>query len=302
VIKALRSKIKIDKAEIKKIGIDVLVLLIACAVGAFAITAVLVPNGLTSGGLAGIIRILQYFIPVDFSILFYAGALVVFTFAILFLGMKEGRKILLLTILYPAVLFVFERFNFSLLEEKDVILAAIFCGVFYGICSGLIFWRGYAFCGTDAIAKIIRKKFLPSTPLSQILLVIDATVIIISAFIYGRNIALYALVTQVIFTKTVDFILYGFETKIVQLEIITRYVDEVTSYIINDIGRGVSEVVITGAYTKTEHKKLVTLCSPRESMLIKKYVAGIDKKAFVTVIHVGAVWGNGEGFQDIDVE
>jgi len=262
----------------------------------------LVPNGLTSGGLAGIIRILQHFIPLDFSILYYGGAVVIFLLALLFLGLKEGRKILLLTILYPSVLFVLERFNFSLLEEKDVILAAIFCGVFFGICSGLIFWRGYASCSTDAIAKIIRRKLLPHIPLSQILLGLDATIIICSAFIYGRNIALYALVTQVIFTKTVDFILYGLETKVVQLEIITNHTDEITDYIINDICRGVSEITITGAYTKTERLKLITICSPRESMLIKKFVAGIDKKAFVTVMHVGAVWGVGEGFQDIRSE
>jgi len=231
--------------------------------------------------------------------MFYAGSFAIFGAVIIFLGFKEARKILTLTILYPAVLVVFEQLNFNLLEEKDVILAAIFCGVFFGICSGLIFWRGYAFCGTDAIAKILKKKLFPTVPLSQILLFLDAAIIICSAFIFGRNIALYALITQVIFTKTVDTILYGFETKIVQLEIITKYTNQVSDYIMNDICRGVSEITVVGAYTKTEHVKLVTLCSPRESMLIKKYVAGLDKKAFVTVIPVGTVWGHGEGFSDI---
>jgi uncharacterized membrane-anchored protein YitT (DUF2179 family) len=207
-----------------------------------------------------------------------------------------------MAILFPTVLLLFEYFDFRLLEEKDMILAAIFCGVFTGICSGIIFWRGYSFCGTDAVAKIFKKKFFPSIPLSQILLVIDAVIIICSAFVFGRNIALYALITQVIFTKTVDFILFGFETKIVQLEIITKHTEEVTSYIMDDLARGVSEVVITGAYTKTEYKKLITLCSPRESMLIKKFVAALDNKAFVTVIHVNSVWGHGEGFSDIDVD
>ena len=297
-----KIKAKINKAAVKKMSTDMVFLIVASAIGSFSLTSVMVPNGLTCGGLSGIIRIIQYFFPFNFAILYYGGAIIIFLAATLFLGVKESRKILMLTILYPAILVLFEHLDFNLLEEKDVILAAIFCGVFFGVCSGLIFWRGYAFCGTDAIAKIIRKKFFPNVPLSQILLVLDATIIIFSAFIYGRNIALYALVTQVIFTKTVDFILYGFETKIVQLEIITKYTDEVSNYIMHDIGRGVSVITITGAYTKTEYKKLITLCSPRESMLIKKYVAGLDKRAFVTVLQVGTVWGQGEGFNDIDVE
>jgi len=174
--------------------------------------------------------------------------------------------------------------------------------VFFGLSSGLVFWRGYSLCGTEAIAKILKRKLFPTIALSQILLVIDALIIIAAAFVYGRNIALYALVTQAILTKTIDFVLYGFETKIVQLEIITGYSDDVSSYIMNDIGRGVSEVMITGAYTKTEYKKILTLCSPRESILIKRFVANIDEKAFVTVIPVGTVWGNGEGFSDINKE
>ena len=297
-----KIKAKINKAAVKKISTDMVFLIIASAIGSFSLTSVMVPNGLTCGGLSGIVRIVQYFFPFNFSILYYGGAILIFLSALLFLGIKEGKKILMLTILYPAVLILFEHLDFNLLEEKDVILAAIFCGVFFGVCSGLIFWRGYAFCGTDAIAKIIKRKLLPEVPLSQILLAIDATVIICSAFIYGRNIALYALVTQVIFTKTVDFILYGFETKIVQLEIITGYPDDVADYVMNDIGRGVTETMVIGAYTKSEYKKLITLCSPRESMLIKKYIAGLDKRAFVTVLQVGTVWGQGEGFNDIDIE
>ncbi|MCL1983585.1 MAG: YitT family protein [Clostridiales bacterium] len=290
----------LNKKALKKFGIDLFFLIVACSAGAFSLTAVMLPNGLTSGGLTGVVRIIQKFVHVDFSILYYGGAIIILVVVSAIMGIKEGRKVLLLSILYPTVIFIFERVNFNLLEEKDTILAAIFCGVFFGTCSGLVFWRGYAFCGTDAIAKIIKKKLLPTVALSQILLIIDASIIVFSALIYGRNIALYALVTQVILTKTVDFVLYGFETKIVQLEIITQLPDVVTEYIIRDIERGVTEVEITGAYTKSKRTKLITLCSPRESILIKKFIAETDKKAFVTVVRVDTVWGLGEGFSDIN--
>ncbi len=53
--------------------IDYAFLLFACTVGAFATTAVMIPNGLTSGGLTGIVRILQYYVDINFSLAYYAG-------------------------------------------------------------------------------------------------------------------------------------------------------------------------------------------------------------------------------------
>lgn len=292
-------KLKIEEGALKKLGIDLLFIIAGCSISAVSTIGILIPNGLTSGGITGIVRMLQKFMSVDFSVLYYIFSIAILIICAILLGVKEARKILLLTIIYPSILFLFEHFNFSLLEEKDLFLAAIYCGVLGGICSGLVFSRGYSFGGTDTIAKIIQKRLMPHIGLSQILLVIDACIIISSGFLFGRNIALYALITQVIFAKTVDFVMYGFDSKSVQLEIITSKHDEVANYILNDINRGVTNVTVTGEYTKTSREKIVTICSPRESVLIKKFVAKKDRNAFVTIIHVDTVWGKGEGFSDI---
>jgi uncharacterized membrane-anchored protein YitT (DUF2179 family) len=171
--------------------------------------------------------------------------------------------------------------------------------VFGGVCSGLIFTRGYSFGGTDTIAKIIKSKWMPHVSISKILLVIDAIIIMGSGVFFGRNIALYALVTQIIFSRVVDYVMYGFDSKVVQLEIITDKHDEAAEFILHEIGRGVSNVEITGAYTNTKRSKIITLCSPRESMLIKQFIAKEDKNAFVTVVRVETVWGSGVGFGDL---
>ncbi len=291
---------KFNMEKTKKFGIDMLFILSGCAIGAFSSICILIPNGLTSGGVTGIIRMLQKYVGIDFSIMYYAGTLMILVVCAILLGLKEARKILLLTVLYPWFLILFEQFHFSLLEERDIILAAIYCGIFSGICCGLVFSRGYSFGGTDTIAKIIHKRILPHVGLSKILLVLDASIIMTSGILFGRNIALYALVTQVIFSKTVDFVMYGLDTQIVQLEIITERRDEIADYIMNDIGRGVTNVTIVGEYTKIPRQKIITLCEPRESIQIKQFVAKIDSSAFVTVIHVDTVWGKGEGFNDLE--
>ena len=290
------------KTEAKKryrLAADIFFLVIACCVGAFTTTAVMIPNGLTSGGLTGIVRILQTFVPIDFSVMYYALAVAIWFVVVLLLGFGEGKKVLVVTLLYPAVLVAFEQLNFQLLEEKDVILAAIFCGVFSGICNGLVFWRGYSFCGTESVAKIIKKKLMPHVDISKILLLLDGIIIVIAAFIFGRNIALYALITQFIGSKMVDFIIYGFETKIVQMQIITSRNKEVAEYIMHEIRRGVSSYDIVGEYTGQHRKQLIVLCSPRESMVIKKYLVEVDPAAFVAIMQVNTVWGEGRGFTDM---
>ena len=283
-------------------AVDLVILVIACAVGAFSTTAVMIPGGLTSGGLTGIVRIIQSYIDIDFSVLYYVLAVAIWLVVLALLGWKEARKVLVVTILYPAVLVVFEALDFRLLEEDDIILAAIFCGVFAGVCNGLVFWRGYSFCGTESVAKIIKKKLMPHVDISKILLVLDSVIIVISAFIFGRNIALYALVTQFIASKVVDMVMYGFETKIIQMQIITSRSQEVARYVMEDIGRGVSSYDIVGEYTGQHRKQLIVLCSPRESMVIKKFLVDVDPEAFVAIMQVNTVWGEGRGFTDMEEE
>ena len=285
--------------HVKRTIADMIFLILGCAIGAFSTTAVMIPTGLTCGGLTGIVRIVQNYISIDFSVLYYALAIVIWIVVILTLGFREGKKVLLVTLLYPAVLFVFEKLDFQLLEEKDLLLAAIFCGIFAGACNGFVFWRGYSFCGTESIAKIVKKKWMPQVDISRILLVLDCGIIVISAFIFGRNIALYALVTQIIASKVVDFIMYGFETKIVQMQIITAKGKEVADYVMHEIRRGVSSYDIVGEYTGKHRKQLIILCSPRESMVIKKFLLETDPQAFVTILQVNTVWGEGKGFTDM---
>lgn len=288
-----------SRRHMEKIGLDLVFVTLGCLAGAFATIGILIPYGLSSGGLTGIVRIIQGFLPLNYSILFYAGSLLIFTLCWITMGFREARKILLLTVLYPLALMLFEQFDFTLLEEEDIFLAVIYYGVLTGISNGLVFSRGYSFGGTDTIAKIIKKKFLPQMDLSKILLGIDAVVIIGSGLLFGRNIALYALVTQVILTKVTEIVLYGFETKVVQMEVITEKQEEVADYIMHTIGRGVTHVDVVGGYTGKEKNKLTTLCSPRESMLIKQFIAGVDPRAFVTVIRVETVWGYGSGFSEL---
>ncbi len=281
------------KFNTKKFSFDILILTIGCLIGTFSSIAIMIPNGLTSGGVTGIARIVQRFVNLPFSWLYYSGALIVLCLCFIILGRKEAQKILLMSVLYPAALLFWEHMDVQLIQGTDMLLATIYCGVFGGLCSGIILSRGYSSGGSDTIAKMIHAKLLPNVPLSKVLLGVDASIIITSAFVYGRNVALYALVTSVIASKVIDFYMYGITPKIVQVEIITTQADALSAFILEEIGRGVSRESVTGAYTNIKRSKLVTLCSPRESVVIRQHVGTIDSHAFITVQAVNEVWGQG---------
>lgn len=293
---------KITKEKVKQTVFDLMMLFIACCIGAFSTVGILIPNGLTSGGITGIVRILQNFIDINFSIMYYIGTFIILILCAIFLGIKEAKKIILLSIMYPLALTIMETLNVQLLEQKDIILAVVYCGVFSGICNGIVMSRGYSFGGSDTVAKIIQRKLFPQVTLSKVLLCVDAIVIVSSAFVFGRNIALYALVTTVILSKTIDFYMFGMQKKIVQVEVISEERDAIAEYVMNELGRGVSEIKVKGAYTNIERPKLVILCSPRESVLLRNFVASVDKKALISLMTVDSVWGNGEGFNKITEE
>ncbi len=286
------------KAKIKKIIIDLLIVTIGCLIGTFSSISIMIPSGLTGGGVTGIARIVQHFIPINFSYLYYIGSGIVLVLCAVVLGLSEARKILVASVIYPTALLFWEQFDIRLIEGQDMLLATIYCGVFSGLCSGMILSRGFSSGGSDTIAKMIHVKLLPQIPLSKVLLGVDSAIIISSAFVFGRNIALYALVTSLISSKVMDYYMYGITPKIVQVEIITDFNEKIQDYILHTLERGVSRENVTGAYTNVRRPKLVVLCSPRESVLIRKYVSETDPHALVTVNAVDGVWGT--GFRDLE--
>lgn len=122
---------------------------------------------------------------------------------------------------------------------------------------------------------------------------LDMTVIFIAAFIFDTRVPLYGLMTQFVAMKAVEMNFFGFSSKVVKLEIISEKETEIEAYILNHIKRGISKYNIVGGYTGLDRTKLITLCSLRESILIRDKIASLDSVTFVSVLPVNTVWGEG---------
>jgi uncharacterized membrane-anchored protein YitT (DUF2179 family) len=284
--------------DLKKIVLDCLLVTVGSILIAFAITSILKPNGLVTGGITGISIIIEKLIHIKYAYAYYLLSIVVLIAAWISIGKREGLKIITISIVFPLVLIIFEKLNFSFIKN-DLMLASVYYGLICGIGSGLVLKRGYSMGGTDTVAKIFHRKIFTFISASEILLYIDGAIIASSAIIYNLNIALYAIISQIILVTAIDAVLYGFGSKKVKLEIISSRHEDITNFILNDIKRGVTSYEVKGGYMNLERTKLLTICSPRESMLIKRYISQVDQDAFIDVLPVISVWGKGVGFDSL---
>jgi uncharacterized membrane-anchored protein YitT (DUF2179 family) len=284
--------------DLKKIVLDCLLVTAGSILIAFAITSILKPNGLVTGGITGISIIIEKLIHIKYTYAYYLLSIVVLIAAWISIGKREGIKIITISIVFPIVLIMFEKLSFCFIKN-DLMLASVYYGLICGIGSGLVLKRGYSMGGTDTVAKILHRKIFTFISVSEIMLYIDGAIIASSAIIYNLNIALYAIISQIILVTAIDAVLYGFGSKKVKLEIISSRHEDITNFILNEIKRGVTSYKVKGGYMNLERTKLLTICSPRESMLIKRYISQVDQDAFVDVLPVISVWGKGVGFDSL---
>lgn len=286
------------RKTVKDIILDYVYIILGCGCMAFSITSILKPNKLVTGGITGLSIVGERVLDIKYTYIYYALSLLLLIGAYVFLGKKDGKRILIGSLIFPFVLLIFEKLNISFIED-DLILASIYYGVICGTGCGLILKRGFSLGGTDTLAKILHKKVFPFVSISQILLIADTVVIGTSAIVYGVNIALYAIVTQFILVKAIDAVLFGLNGKKIKLEIISCEHEQIVNYILNTIQRGVSTYNVKGAYTDEMKVKVITICSPRDVMLIKEFIAKKDPRAFLYGVSVNSVWGSGVGFESL---
>lgn len=262
---------------------------------------VMIPNGMTSGGMPGIARLITHAFPqVSYSLVYYSLSMIILIIAFITMGRKEVARIIALAFAYPVMLFIFERIDYKMLDSPDPFLAAMLIGVFYGIATGVGYIGGFSSGGTDTLARVLKFKIFNHMRVGDIQMVMDVIIIGISAFVFNMNVALYAILTAVVAAKIISMIMLGYSGKYVQFDIITsdnEKTDIISEYILNEVHRAVTSHVNRGEYSHEERRTLTVICTPAESIKIKKFVADTDPAAFATIMPVTGVWG--KRFSDI---
>jgi len=285
----MTRKAYLRKIASRRLMIDVLMTGLGIASATLGLKAFLLPNDFIDGGVTGISLLVAALSDVGLPLL-----IVAFNIPFILMGyFQMGKRFAVKTIaaicgLALALYF----FNFEIVTN-DKLLISVFGGFFLGLGIGLAVRSGCVIDGTEILALYLSKK----TPLSigAIILLINLVIFSFAAWLLGMEPALYSLLTYLVASRTIDFIVHGIE-EYTGVTIISSKSEEIRAMITTQMGRGVTVYKAKGGYRREgdpekEMEVLFTVITNLENTRLKTEVERIDPNAFLVMSTVNETKG-----------
>lgn len=280
-----------NKEKIKDYGlITIGVLLVAISVVYF-----FEPNNIAAGGVTGLAIVINYyfpFMPIGLLMLMMDGILYIIAFIVI--GSKFGGKSIYASITLSCIIWALEKF-LPLNITNDLMLAAIFGTLISALGMAIVFNANASTGGTDILAKILN-KFI-HVNIGKGLLMVDFLVTLLGAMTFGINVGLYAFLSVIINGFVIDNVIAGFNV-CKEVTIISSKNNEISKFILEDLERGCTFLKGVGGFSGEDTMLLYTVLGRSEFIKLKRFIAEVDKNAFITVGEVHEVVG--EGFKPIE--
>ncbi|MBD8035148.1 YitT family protein [Solibacillus sp. A46] len=271
---------------------NIIGILIGSAIFSFGFVHFNMQNQLGEGGFSGITLILYFTLNWDPALMNLLLNIPMFILGWKLLGKKSFIYTLIGTIGVSVFLKIFQIYEFDMNLKDDLFLVSLFAGVFVGIGLGIVFRFGGTTGGVDILARLANKYF--GWSMGKTMFGFDFFVIIFSwmTFLDARSM-MYTLVAVYVGGRVIDFVQEGaYSAK--GAFIISLHSDEIADLITKNMDRGVTIFDGHGHFTKEHRNVLYCVVSRSELVRLKSIVHSIDPHAFVTIMDVHDV--SGEGF------
>ena len=261
---------------------------------AFAVASIYDPSGFVTGGFSGLAIIVKQLtedmVPggIPLAVTNLLLNIPVFLIAIRLKGWNYIVKTLFGTVMLSFWLGILPVIP---LAEGDLLLTALYGGVVMGVGIGLVFLSQATTGGTDLIAAIVQ-HFWRHYSIADIMQVIDAVIVLAGAYLFGIQMALYAVISIYLVSKVSDGIIEGLKFSKAAF-IITQKPDELSQILMNELSRGVTGLSAKGMYSGEEKNMLFCVVSRKEIVQLKELTLTLDPDAFVIVTDVREVLGEG---------
>jgi len=275
----LYKELKELKIEIKSFVKNSFLICVGTVSASFGLKGFLLPNSYIDGGVTGISLLISELSGVSLSVL-----LIIFNIPFLLLGFSAINKVFTFKSLIAVLLLSFLIFIVPYPAiTQDKLLVAVFGGFFIGLGVGLSIRGGAVLDGTEILAVFLTRK--SSLTIGDIILIFNIIIFSFAAYVLSIEVALYAILTYFVASKTVDFIIDGIE-EYIGVTIISGYSNEIRLTIIEKLGRGCTIYLGQKGYAKRgEALKNVdivyTVITRLEMTKLKGEIEKIDKDAFI---------------------
>ncbi|TAA66051.1 YitT family protein [Planococcus salinarum] len=270
---------------------NIFFILIGAAIYSFGFVHFNIQNELGEGGFAGITLIFYFLFNWDPALMNLLLNLPLF-----FVGWKLlGKNLFLYTIIGTVAVSVFLKifliYEVQIDLQNDLFLASLFAGIFVGAGLGIIFRYGGTTGGVDIIARLVQKYV--GWSMGKTMFLFDAAVILLSwlAFLDNRSM-MYTLVAVFVGARVIDFMQEGAYSGRGAL-IISNSQEEIASRIADEMDRGITILRGYGHFSKEEREVLYCVVARNEIVRLKNIINSVDPHAFVSLIEVHDVMGEG---------
>lgn len=298
-LKRIRTRISRTQTYIgSERGQDYLFILIGTLLMALSANLGFTPAKMVPGGFTGLAIIIKYVsagIPGGFSDgipTWLSNAVLnipLILAAIKVRGWHFMRRTFAASVIFSLWLLVLPEYP---LMGDDLFLTTVGGGAVMGAGLGFVFLGKATTGGTDTLGALLQRAF-PHMSTANLMKLLDAAVILLSVWIFGVNISMYAIISVVITSRLADMMTIGFRNAYSALIVSERH-EELSGRILNELGRGATCLKGTGLYTGLDRPVLLVAVSKKEGVLLRDLVAETDPEAFMILTEAHEI--RGEGF------
>lgn len=250
----------------------------------FGLKGFLMPNKFIDGGVMGISLLINNKTGVPLA------ALIIFiNIPFILLGWHQISKgfsiksVVAISLLAIAIVIV----PYPIVTD-DKLLVAVFGGFFLGAGIGFTIRGGAVIDGTEILAIFLSRK--QSLTVGDFILVFNILIFSAAAYFLSVVVAMYAMLTYLAASKTVDFILEGVE-EFTGVTIISSHSDEIADFIKQKMGRGLTIYSGKRGFGKRGENYiatdiLFTVVTRLEISRLTNEVEKIDPNAFIVMQNI----------------
>lgn len=277
------------ESSIKIIAIEMLETMVGAFIMTIATSLFLLPNQLSSGGVAGIATILYYFLKIPMGTTILIFNIPLFLFAAYKLGKGFIFKSIIGTATFSLSIDILDRLTPL---TQDRFLACIYGGIVIGLGTAIILKANSSTGGSDLVSMIV-KEYNANIRTSNVIIIIDTIIVGLNVLFFKEvEIGLYSAIAIYLMGKMIDIVFEGiYFTKLVI--IISNKSQEISQEIGEKIRKGTTGLFGKGMYTN-EHKTILLCAASRGDVSRVKQVAKkIDPSSFVIIANAREVVGLG---------
>ena len=275
--------------KIRRVIIEILGTILGSFIMAIGVALFLLPNQLSSGGVAGIATITYYLFNIPMGTMMVLINVPLFLVSIFKMGKYFFVKSMIGTITLSIFIDFLDKFN-ALTEDR--FLACVYGGIILGIGTAILLKVNSSTGGSDLVSYVA-KKYKPTVQAGNIIVIIDIIIVTLNMIFFNEiEIGLYSAIAIYLMGKIIDILFEGIDF-IKLMIIVSDKSEEISKEIEEKIERGVTGLYGKGMYTNKE--KLVLMCAAprREVARIKMMARKIDPRSFIIITNSREVVGQG---------